>query len=103
MAKGAVCKAGQERAAVHSSRHRGTPAALPPSAEPEAAAPADPAAAPSSEQQQQQQPPQEGGLAGLGKAILENRRVIAVAVAVADVAFLWVAIKLGKSWWTANH
>jgi hypothetical protein len=29
-------------------------------------------------------------VAALGKGILENRRLIAVAVAVADVAFLWV-------------
>lgn len=27
----------------------------------------------------------------MGKAILENRRVIAVAVAIADVAFIWVS------------
>ncbi|KIZ00490.1 hypothetical protein MNEG_7468 [Monoraphidium neglectum] len=42
-------------------------------------------------------------VAALGKGILENRRLIAVAVAVADVAFLWVAVKLGKGWWDSNH
>lgn len=72
-----------------SQRRGGGVCALPPAPEPTDAdaKPAADAAPPAT------------GLAGFGKAILENRRVIAVAVAIADVAFLWVAIKLGKNWW----
>jgi len=81
------------RSAARAARRHTIAAATPPEAEPEA--PVDAASsAPATPQEQ---------AAAIGKGIIENRRLIAVAVAVADVAFLWVALKFGKSWWTANH
>lgn len=40
---------------------------------------------------------------GLLDGIVKNRRVIAVAVAVADVAFLWGAAKGGRWLWDRQH
>jgi hypothetical protein len=41
---------------------------------------------------------------GALQALYQNRRLVAVGVAVLDVAFLWVAVKLGKQWfWDPNH
>uniref|UniRef100_A0A7S0S4L3 Uncharacterized protein n=1 Tax=Chlamydomonas leiostraca TaxID=1034604 RepID=A0A7S0S4L3_9CHLO len=41
---------------------------------------------------------------GVLQALYANRRLVAVVVAVLDVAFLWVAIKLGKTYlWDPNH
>jgi hypothetical protein len=38
------------------------------------------------------------------QALYQNRRLVAVGVAILDVAFLWVAVKLGKQWfWDPNH
>lgn len=37
------------------------------------------------------------------KTIVDNRRVVAVAVAVADVVFLWLAVKGYKIWEAGEH
>jgi hypothetical protein len=74
-------------------------AALPPQAD---QAPAVEPAATGDAQQQQQQQEQQQQPQGILQAIVQNRRVIAVAVAILDVAFLWLAIKLGKGWWDSH-
>lgn len=41
---------------------------------------------------------------GALQALYQNRRLVAVGVAVLDVAFLWLAVKFGKQYfWDPNH